>query len=117
MFILLAFLAQTFNKSFIVIDYYLNPSVFAQQCENKDKPQMHCNGHCQMMKKIKNEDKKDHQNPERKLENKNEITLSAKSYFAIIALPESGSSEIHFPDFKCGKEIKLPHSIFHPPAA
>lgn len=32
------------------ISYTLNPSAFAQNCENKDKPKMHCNGKCQAMK-------------------------------------------------------------------
>jgi len=36
---------------------------------------LHCNGKCQLAKKLKQEEKKDRQNPERKLENKNEVVL------------------------------------------
>ena len=34
---------------------------------------MHCNGKCQMMKKLEQEEKNDQENLERKAENKNEI--------------------------------------------
>lgn len=59
LFIMLAFLMQTFNKIFIVTEYYTNTASFAKNCENKSKPQLHCNGKCQMMKKLKQEENKD----------------------------------------------------------
>lgn len=45
-------LAQIFQGDFIILDYYTNQKSFAALCVNKDKPQMHCNGRCQMYKKI-----------------------------------------------------------------
>ena len=37
-----------------VADYLLNKDFIAKTyCENKDKPQMHCNGKCHMMKQLK----------------------------------------------------------------
>ena len=79
---------------------------------------MRCNGKCQMMKKLQQEKKKDQENPERKAENKNEIILSTKSFFATVPakhlifnkskqlLPSSG-----------GKSIDRSFDIFHPPQA
>lgn len=45
---------------------------------------MHCNGKCQLMKKLQQEEKKDQENPERKTEIKNEIVLFTESFFETI---------------------------------
>jgi len=79
---------------------------------------MHCNGKCQMMKKLQQEEKKDQENPERKVENKNEIILSTKSLFATVPAQ-------HLIDIKSkkllpssdGKSIDRSFAIFHPPQA
>jgi hypothetical protein len=62
-----AFLAQTFSRSFIIADYYADTAKYARNCVNKAKPKMNCNGKCQMMKKLQEEEKKDQENPDRKL--------------------------------------------------
>lgn len=80
-----AILAQTFSKSFVMADYYANTSKYAKICENKARPEMHCNGKCQMMKKLQQEEKKDQESPERKLENNTEIIVSTKSFFATVS--------------------------------
>jgi hypothetical protein len=73
----LGLLVQSFNKLFIVLDLRLNRSYIAQNlCVNRDKPQMHCNGKCHMMKVMKQEQKKDQDNPERKAENKFELVCA-----------------------------------------
>ncbi len=78
---------------------------------------MHCNGKCQMMKKLKQEENKDEQNPERKSENKNECVLSSKSFFPVVTFAASCENKIKFPILPSGKEIKMmPPSVFHPPA-
>lgn len=111
---LLAFLGQTFNRAFIMLDYYTNTAAFAKNCENKARPMMHCNGKCQMMKKIKQEEKKDQQTPDRKGENKNEI-ISLKPQDVIF----SGflkRIEITYPALKnTGHAIGRSYAIFHPP--
>jgi hypothetical protein len=110
----LAFASQTFNKAIIVLDYNTNTKSYAANCENKAKPKMHCNGKCQMMKKLKEEEKKDQQNPERKSENKNEFVLSSRSFYPAL---EFGISlhKISFPSIVAGKTIKMPRSLLRPP--
>jgi len=113
-----AFLAQTFSGNLILLDYYANTSKYAKNCENKATPTMHCNGKCQMMKKMQQEEKKDQENPERKSENKNEIILSTKSFFATVAPPCStlSKSKKLLPSSD-GKSIDRSFDIFHPPQA
>ena len=108
-----AFFAQTFRSSLIVVDYYTNTQAFADKCENKANPELHCNGKCQMHKQLNNEEKKDQQNPERK-DNKSEIIFSSKSSYSL------KSSLVllqltNYPIFSERKEIKMPRSILRPP--
>ena len=71
--LLLAFMASSFCRTVIVLDYFANTTAYAKACINKTKLNMHCNGKCQMMKKLEQEEKNDQENLERKAENKNEI--------------------------------------------
>lgn len=114
---LVSFLAQTFSRAIIVMDYYTNASAYAEKCENKSRPSMHCNGKCMMMQQLKKEEKKEQQNPERKLEFKNEITLSSRSFFAdIIFLIDNNNIKKYAPA-ATQKTADMPHAIFHPPGA
>jgi hypothetical protein len=42
-----------FSKWLLVLDYTVNKNYIANTlCENRDKPKLHCNGKCQLAKKI-----------------------------------------------------------------
>lgn len=115
--LIVSFTAQTLGGFMFEIDYCLRTAAYAKECINKAKPLMHCNGKCQLAKKIMQEQNKDQQAPERKSVNRNDITLSAKSFFASIKLPV----------FFIIRAVKRPYAsqnivgrsldIFHPPQA
>lgn len=47
-------LTANFAKLFVFAGFELNQKYIASTlCENRDKPWLHCNGHCYLMKKIK----------------------------------------------------------------
>jgi hypothetical protein len=115
--ILLAVLAQTFSKSFIVTGYYANTQAYAKNCENKAKPQMHCNGKCQMMKKIQAEEKKNQDGSERKTDNKIDIqfflqTTSCMGANVAVCLPNNILSY-----YQNNATVERHADIFHPPQA
>lgn len=114
--LLLAFAAQTFRDGFVMLDYYTNTAAFAKNCENKARPKMHCNGKCQLMKKIQEEEKKDEQLPERKFENKIEV-LYCKSFFNSPATTFSVIASKATPIDKNDPAIDIPYDFFHPPQA
>ncbi|MCF3107986.1 hypothetical protein LL912_04265 [Niabella sp. CC-SYL272] len=116
LFFLMAFAMQTFSKTIMMIDYRVNQQAYAKNCVNKFRPKMHCNGHCQLMKKIEEDEKKSQQNPERKLEFKNEITLSSKSFFPELTFIAIQQAAVYY-NPTMGTEVKRPRSVFHPPAA
>jgi hypothetical protein len=113
--LLVAFAMQTFQRGLIVLDYYANTASFAKDCENKARPLLHCNGKCQMMKKLKQEERKDQQNPERKSENKNETWTSA-SYFTTLSLQLPEEKTHTYPVMTDASLADQSYSIFHPPA-
>lgn len=76
---------------------------------------MHCNGKCQMMKKLKQEENRDKQNPGRKLDNKEDV-LSSRSYYATVHFRSTEIKTI-YPSSVNGKAVDMPHSFFHPPGA
>ena len=112
--LLAALMAQTFNRAAIIFDYYVNPAAFAKNCENKAKPQLHCKGKCQMMKKLKQEEKKDEQNPDRKQENKHEVICHHR--FANLPNQLSSLAAITEASFRTGYPVDRSYAIFHPPS-
>jgi hypothetical protein len=84
--LLIAFSAQTFSGAFIQLGYAVNPEAFAKYCVNKAKPKLHCNGKCQMMKKIREEEKKEQENLE--LKTIKSQSISSKSFYPSISSPE-----------------------------
>lgn len=70
-----------------------------------------------MMKKLKKEENKDAQNPERKLESKNEILFLSKSIYIGISFSLSQATISNYITLPTGEETKMPRSIFHPPSA
>jgi hypothetical protein len=112
--LLLAFITSSFCNAFIVFDYYGNTASYAKNCVNKNLPKLHCNGKCQMMKKLQQEEKKDKNNSDRKGENKIEV-ISSKSFFVAI-LPKSVSLHRIYGVFKDGIAKDQAYSLLRPPS-
>jgi hypothetical protein len=111
-----AFAVQTFSSGLIWFNYYSNTRAFAKNCENKTRPALHCNGKCQAMKKIQQQEKKEQQNGERKSENKLQV-LSSKSFF--YCYPDIASPAIvkAVNVEKTAPLTDISYSFFHPPQA
>jgi hypothetical protein len=112
-FLLIAFSVQVFNRTVIVLDYYTNTASFARNCENKAKPIMHCKGKCQMMKKLKEEEKKEQQVPER-MAVKNDV-VSSKSFFTTGTIVDFVYTRSYLTYYSPFFPEGATTSIFHPP--
>ena len=115
LFILVVFLAQTFSRYVTLADYYTNTAEYARNCENKDKPWMHCNGHCQLSKKLKQQDTNDKQLPEKKSGKVNNTVISSRSFFTTVSLKDLLVVGIQYAPHPIGKAVKMPQPFFHPP--
>jgi len=112
--VFLGLLVQSFSKLFIVLDFQLNRSYIAQNlCVNRNKPQMHCNGKCHMMKVMKQEQKKDQDNPERKAENKFELICADCPQAKLT--PAFTFTAISYPRIKETIYAGFFTTFFHPP--
>jgi hypothetical protein len=116
-FFLLVWLCQLSGRYFIMFEFYLNQSYIAKNlCINRNNPQMHCNGHCQMKKKLSEEDKQNQENPERRVENKSEQFVPCTAIADIQPVCVTVFHDHHTPQ-TIGSPIDLSYTIFHPPGA
>jgi len=115
---LATFLAQSFSHFFIIADYYTHMADYAKNCENKAFPAMHCNGKCQLMKKLRQEQKDDQDNRERLINGKNEVVFFSRSALASLSIPVTDLHGVAAGAFRsCGPSLILCVDIFHPPRA
>jgi len=78
---------------------------------------MHCDGKCQLMKKIEEQEKKEQgQPPEMKYASKVDV-LSSKSSFLLSLDVSITADELYFFATNSGSPIDQSSSIFHPPPA
>lgn len=112
--LLLAVVAQSFNKSIILLDYELNTIAFIKNCINKSRPEMQCHGKCQMKKKIQ-ESESENKKQDAGINKSPHLELFFKSSyqsFLQVSVPLIKSSG--FP-LCMGQPISKPNRIFHPP--
>ncbi len=107
-------LLNNFSRYFINIAFTLNQPYLAKNiCENRNKPNLHCNGKCFLRKKIIQAQQKEQNNNVENLKNQyKEALIYQKSFLSLlypIALKIFYSS-LHFPL----QHFTFP--IFHPPS-
>lgn len=114
--LLIAFLGQTFNQGWYYMGYLVQKKEYMKRCVNKARPMMHCNGKCQLMKKIQEQEKKEQgQPPELKYAGK--IVLSSKSSFLLTFDILIIENKKRFFISNTGATIDQSFSVFHPPPA
>lgn len=114
--LLLATIATTFRKAVIVADFYANQDYIAKNlCENRDKPMMHCCGRCQLRKRLNREADQDKNNPEQRLENRQEVLFLDRSTTAAV-VPTLSYVDVPYPSYFVGDPVDRASGIFHPPA-
>jgi hypothetical protein len=115
--LLLVFFSQAFSRYLLVADYYVNTSAYVENCVNKDRPWMHCNGRCQLCKKLHQQNNsEDKQTPERKSgNNETETLFSSSSFVNFIALHLVVLIKLQHPELSAGKPVGMPRTFFHPP--
>lgn len=114
--LMIAMLAQTFSQGFYYLDYVINKASFEENCVNKAKTWLNCNGQCQLMKKIIESEKKQQNAPEMKLAAKAEV-LSSKSFYTNSLIINYTLGNNHPICSDSGAPVDQPSFFFHPPGA
>lgn len=115
--LLFAFAVQTFNRVVIVFGFYANQkTIAATLCENRDRPILKCEGKCHLAKQLLAQEKKEQQNPDRKVENKPE-DLSSRSFFSVLSGSMFTDVARVYKKEPIGKPTHRSFTVFHPPIA
>lgn len=111
--LLVALLSANFSRLFVYAGFELNKEyIVTQLCENRDKPQLHCDGHCYFMKKIKQVQEKEKGNERQ----------TQKSLFQEVFVKSSNSIKFFsqvvntvITPYQLLKSTSFPGAVFQPP--
>ena len=114
--LLVVMLTQAFSKVFIVLDYQANKNYIAEfLCVNKNKPELHCEGHCYLKKELKKAEQTENQSTNQNQKLKFDITLYCETLFRINLVPQSEKAAV-YSQLVTGVATSRPTAIFHPPS-
>ena len=115
--LLVLVMTQSFSHWFVVLAFNINRDYIAKNlCENRYRPKMHCNGNCVLMKKLKEKEKAEQNEPAAKSEI-NITVLSSKTYFVNILSPVYVQIKTEFPESLSAETVDRSFAFFHPPRA
>jgi hypothetical protein len=109
-----ALIAHTFSRSLVLADYMVNLDAYKKACVNKAKPMMHCNGKCQMLKKMKKQEGDNGTSAPAPKFNQPDFVLSSKSFFPTLEFATTSNSK-RFYNYKSSFASNYIGTIFHPP--
>jgi uncharacterized membrane protein YhiD involved in acid resistance len=112
--LLISFVAQSMNRSVILIDYMFNTASFEKNCINKAKPKLNCHGKCQLSKQIREQEEKD--KTQQVNASKADLVLSSKSFYATAPAAFNALMVKKYTQFDPGNPVHRSFEIFHPPA-
>ncbi|PZR18979.1 MAG: hypothetical protein DI539_15620 [Flavobacterium psychrophilum] len=101
-----------------VLDYIVNYDYIAKElCENKAKPQMHCNGKCHLMKELAKAAEEQKQESERKSAQQNAEVLFCQNvedfkFSPSLVIPFAKNETVYNNQYVHSAAV----SFFHPPA-
>ena len=114
--LLLTFFAQTFDQSFLELDFLMNRNYIAKTlCVNQDKPQMHCKGNCYLARQMQEQQDENKQSGNTRKE-KFEVQFFFLPDETIINYVLPSIAVIYTPK-RDNIIFQYQQSVFHPPCA
>lgn len=110
----LALLAQQFSRPIVLADYLVNLDRYKKDCVNKARPLLHCNGRCQMKKKLETQDGQQERRSSSTQLIELDYVLSSKSFFPEVEGLDD-STLASFPSGNTSISDSFVGDIFHPP--
>lgn len=112
--LLMLMAAVSFSNLILVAEYYADTAAFAENCINKDKPYMHCNGKCQLKAKIAETDSNNEKQGDAKLLTPG-FWVFAEPFVFEIKSPEIFLHKNLLPAKDDNSLSQQPRTHFHPP--
>ncbi len=111
--VIYALLFSSLRISFTYVYYYLDPEGFTEMlCENKDKPELECNGKC-YLKKIVNKEQQENKAPLSEIEYKDLLLIvqdRKEIIFNAVTMVKN-----YFDTYANSYKYLLVSKLFHPP--
>jgi hypothetical protein len=111
--LLISMVAANFSRFFVYAGFELNKKyIAAELCENRDKPWLHCNGHCYFMKKIKQA-----QDNEKTGERQSQKNLFQETFFAAPSAFKFYNQLLRLviTPYHTGEQSAIQKTLFQPP--
>lgn len=113
--LIFSLLFQNLGKTILVVSFLSNQKFIAENlCENRAKPEMHCNGKCHLRKQIQKEEEQAPKLPVSLKQYEEFSVYQCENPFAGFLIP-SGTG-FRFPEHANLTEEFFGRSVFHPPA-
>lgn len=106
---------QSFNSSLVVANYKLNTEFYLRNCINKNKPQLKCNGHCQMAKQLQQAEQQNKDASDKMLKSPSLDLYCMNGFATQSILPGATAVPQNIP-LCIGQPLARNTFIFHPPS-
>lgn len=113
-FLISGFLLQAFSKQLIVTGYYVNKNFIASfLCENKNLPEKHCEGKCQLKKELQKDESRQ-QDSSTKVKTIVDVLFSEQSESKVNVM-YTPAVRMYF-HFSSVMPTTAANAVFHPPS-
>jgi GMP synthase PP-ATPase subunit len=115
--LLAALISSNFSRVFVYAGFEANQNYIAKVlCVNKERPLMHCNGHCYLMKKLKEITEKEKKQEEKENLNRVFTSFFQEPFQMIFTEPRIFQlQQLTFPAYKYRYSSNFTDTIFRPP--
>ena len=118
LFLVMSILGQATVRSLWTLHYQWNRAIYLQFCENRNKPELHCDGKCYLEKRITGQDDKAPKAPRlpESFRQMQDILLFCETASLPVFNTPEAAVEIQFPPCQNHPADAHPGAVFRPPA-
>lgn len=114
--LLVSMVGTTFSTNWALLEYALNKKyIVANLCENKDRPELKCEGKCYLCKKITRQNNKDQESSGHRVNFKFQVLSSIQDQSFVFSVWNTNTSRR--PLYEERPCTSFSPSFFHPPQA
>jgi len=111
--LLVALIGSNFAVYLVYAGFEVNKKeIAAKLCENKNRPWMHCNGKCYLMKKLKQAEEKEKKQDRQNQRSAYPLGLPTQPIFLSLIFPKN---IVNYHPLRIDRPISCTYTIFQPP--
>ncbi len=103
------------SRGIILLSYFTNTEAYQERCQNKARPQLHCEGKCQVAKKIKEASSREQKDPHQNFKFQEFSFIDTNNFARIHFVPRAEKDIYDFLLLSIGAPRERSRSLFRPP--